>query len=77
MDMNYLKEFYDNNKKTFDDYELDINSLNDLVDYLCSTLKSNFQYDFGIDIDTNRLFNLEEKDNSTNKDNIESVELEK
>lgn len=77
MDMNYLKEFYDNNKKTFDDYELDINSLNDLVDYLCSTLKSNLQYDFGIDIDTNRLFNLEEKYNSTNKDNIESVELEK
>ena len=78
MNKDYLKEFYAAYKQTFEDYELDINSLDDLVDYLCSTIKSNLQYDFGIDLDTDKLFNLNTRDkNNINHIEIETEEMEK
>lgn len=65
MNKDYLKEFYVANKQKFEDYELDINSIDDLVDYLCATIKSNLQYDFGIDIDTDKLFELNTRDENS------------
>lgn len=62
MNKYYLTEFYNANKQKFEDYELDINSIDDLVDYLCATIKSNLQYDFDIDIDTDKLFELNIRD---------------
>lgn len=70
MNKDYLKEFYDANKQKFEDYELDINSMDDLVDYLCATIKSNLQYDFGMDIDTDKLFEL----NTRNENSINYYE---
>lgn len=65
MNKDYLKESYVANKQKFEDYELDINSIDDLVDYLCATIKSNLQYDFGIDIDTDKLFELNTRDENS------------
>lgn len=77
MNKDYLKEFYAANKQKFEDYELDINSFDDLVDYLCATIKSNLQYDLGIDIDTDKLFKLNTRcENSINHQEIEE-EIEK
>lgn len=77
MNKDYLKEFYVANKQKFEDYELDINSIDDLVDYLCATIKSNLQYDFGIDIDTDNLFELNTRDENSIKYPEREEEIEK
>ena len=47
MNKEYLKQFYENNKEVLLDSEQEINSFEDLVDYICTTISSNVQYDFG------------------------------
>lgn len=56
MNQDYLKKFYNDNKEKLLDNEQEINSLEDLIDYIKFTLASNIQYDFGIDIDLKQLF---------------------
>lgn len=56
MNQDYLKKFYNDNKGKFLDNEQEINSLEDLIDYIKFTIASNIQYDFGIDIDLKQLF---------------------
>lgn len=56
MNQDYLKNFYNDNKEKLLDNEQEINSLEDLIDYIKFTLASNIQYDFGIDIDLKQLF---------------------
>lgn len=56
MNQDYLKKFYNENKEKFLDNEQEINSLEDLIDYIKFTIVSNIQYDFGIDIDLKQLF---------------------
>lgn len=77
MNKDYLKEFYVANKQKFEDYELDINSIDDLVDYLCATIKSNLQYDFGMDIDTDKLFELNTRDENSINYPEKEEEIEK
>lgn len=57
----YLASFYEKNKNKLLESEQNINSLEDLVDYIYSTILSNIQYDFGIDIDLKELFECDEK----------------
>lgn len=57
----YLEDFYEKNKKNFLESEQDINSLEDLVDYIHSTISPNIQYDFGINIDLKELFECDTK----------------
>ena len=56
MNQDYLKKFYNENKEKFLDNEQEINSLEDLIDYIKFTIVSNIQYDFGIDFDLKQLF---------------------
>lgn len=58
MNKEYLKQFYENNKEVLLDSEQEINSFEDLVDYICTTISSNVQYDFGVNINTNKLLEM-------------------
>lgn len=62
MNIDYLKKFYEDNKKVFDDWNLNIKSVEDLKEFIEDTIVSNFQFDFNLDIDTKELFN-ESKNN--------------
>lgn len=70
----YLKDFYEKNKETLLESEQEINSLEDLIDYIHSTISSNIQYDFDLDIDIKQLF--EEKANTLDTKE-EDIEYEK
>jgi len=63
MNKEYLEEFYEINKEDILNGEEEINSFMEFVDYIKSTIKSNIQYDFNIDIDIEKLLDLEEKEN--------------
>ncbi len=62
MNLDYLRDFYDKNKEKFLESEDSIESFDDLVDYIEGTVSSNFEYDFHINVDVNKLFkNLTEE----------------
>jgi len=63
MNKEYLEEFYETNKEEILNGDEEINSFMEFVDYIKSTIKSNIQYDFHIDIDIEKLLNIEEKEN--------------
>lgn len=73
MNKAYLEDFYEKNKKKFLESEQEINSLKDLIDYIHSTISSNIQYDFDLDIDTEQLF----EKNTNSLDTKEEEEYEK
>ena len=56
MNKDYIKELFEENKEAFIDSELDIENPQDLEDVMISYITSNMQYDFDIDIDSNKLF---------------------
>lgn len=57
MNKEYLKKFYEENIEEFIDREVEVNSLDEFEDYLITNITSNLQYDFNLDIDTEKLFN--------------------
>ena len=59
MNKEYLKKIFEENKKEFLESEMDIDSPEDLEDVMISYITSNMQYDFDIDIDSNKLFSNE------------------
>lgn len=58
MNKKYLEEFYETNKKVLDDWEQNINSIDDLENYFKNILRSNLQFDFNLDVDTKKLFDI-------------------
>lgn len=72
MNKDYIKELFEENKEAFIDSELDIENPQDLEDVMISYITSNMQYDFDIDIDSNRLFsNAKVKDEISHDEEIE------
>lgn len=68
MNKEYIKELFEENKKTFLESGMDISNPNDLEEIMISYITSNMQYDFDIDVLEDRLFdrnaveqNLEEE----------------
>lgn len=59
MNKEYLEKFYEENKERLFDSGSEIGSVEDLTDYITSTISSNVQYDFDLIIDTNSLFSLD------------------
>ena len=57
MNKEYIKELFEKNKKIFMDYELDIDTPEDLENFMESIIISNMEYDFHIYPDVNKLFN--------------------
>lgn len=57
MNKEYIKEMFEEYKKTFDEYELEIETPEDLESFIESIIISNMQYDFHITPDTDKLFN--------------------
>lgn len=57
MNKEYIKELFEENKKIFMDYELDIDTPEDLENFMESIIISNMEYDFHIYPDVNKLFN--------------------
>ena len=56
MNSKYLEEIYEENKKVFNKCGLDICSCEDLKDFIVYEMESNFQFEFDIDINPNKLF---------------------
>lgn len=75
MNKEYIKELFEENKKTFEEYELDIETPEDLEEFMESIVISNMEYDFHIYPDVNKLFNK----NKENRKEItnEEVDIEK
>lgn len=72
MNKDYIKELFEENKEAFIDSELDIENPQDLEDVMISYITSNMQYDFDIDIDSNKLFsNAIVKDEISHDEEIE------
>ena len=63
MNKEYLEEFYEENKNALKDSEQEINGFMDFVEYIKATIKSNIQYDFNMDIDINKLLDIDEMEN--------------
>lgn len=63
MNKKYLEEFYEENKDSLLDSDQDINGFMDFVEYIKSTITSNIQYDFNLDIDINKLLDIDEMEN--------------
>ena len=63
MNKEYLEEFYEENKNVLRDNEQSMNGFMDLVEYIKTTIKSNIQYDFNLDIDINKLLDIDEMEN--------------
>ena len=63
MNKEYLEEFYEENKNVLKDSEQEINGFMDFVEYIKATIKSNIQYDFNMDIDINKLLDIDEMEN--------------
>lgn len=63
MNKEYLEEFYEENKDSLLDSDQDINGFMDFVEYIKSTITSNIQYDFNLDIDINKLLDINEMEN--------------
>ena len=56
MNMEYIKELFEENREVFLENGLDIENEEDLKDMMISYITSNMQYDFDIDIIEDRLF---------------------
>lgn len=67
MNKEYLKSFFEENKDTLMDDEIEINDFGDFEYYIIDTITSNIQYDFDLDIDIEKLFK---------KDNTPSIDIE-
>ena len=63
MNKEYLEEFYEQNKDSLIDSEQNINGFMDFVEYIKTTITSNIQYDFNLDIDVNKLLDIDEMEN--------------
>lgn len=63
MNKEYLEEFYEENKDSLLDSDQYINGFMDFVEYIKSTITSNIQYDFNLDIDINKLLDINEMEN--------------
>ena len=63
MNKEYLEEFYEENKNTLKDSEQEIKGFMDFVEYIKDTITSNIQYDFNLDIDVNKLLEIDEMEN--------------
>ena len=63
MNKEYLEEFYEENKNVLRDNEQNINGFMDFVEYIKTIIKSNIQYDFNLDIDINKLLDIDEMEN--------------
>ncbi len=75
MNKEYIKELFEENKKIFMDYELDIDTPEDLENFMESIIISNMEYDFHIYPDVNKLFN---KPNEITKEiSNEEMDIEK
>ncbi len=75
MNKEYIKELFEKNKKIFMDYELDIDTPEDLENFMESIIISNMEYDFHIYPDVNKLFN---KPNEITKEiSNEEMDIEK
>ncbi len=59
MNKQYLKEIFENNKEEFINGEQELSSIEELKDYIRETISSNILYDFNIDIDLNKLFEID------------------
>ena len=57
MNKEYIKEMFEEHKETFKEYELEIETPEDLENFIESIVVSNMQYDFHITPDTDKLFN--------------------
>jgi len=57
MNKEYIKEMFEEYKETFKEYELEIETPEDLENFIESIVVSNMQYDFHITPDTDKLFN--------------------
>lgn len=67
----YLANFYEKNKEALLESEQNINSQEELIDYIHSTVSSNILYDFGIDIDLKELFKGDKKILEAKEEEIE------
>ena len=75
MNKEYIKELFEENKNIFMDYELDIDTPEDLENFMESIIISNMEYDFHIYPDVNKLFN---KPNEITKEiSNEEMDIEK
>ena len=75
MNKEYIKELFEKNKNIFMDYELDIDTPEDLENFMESIIISNMEYDFHIYPDVNKLFN---KPNEITKEiSNEEMDIEK
>lgn len=63
MNKEYLEEFYNLNKENFLNSESEIESFDELVDYVETTITSNIEYDFHLSIDIDKLLNSRENVN--------------
>ena len=63
MNKEYLEEFYEQNKDSLLDSDQNINGFMDFVEYIKTTIASNIQYDFNLDIDVNKLLDIDEMEN--------------
>jgi len=57
MNKEYIKEMFEEHKETFKEYELEIETPEDLENFIESIVVSNMQYDFHITPDADKLFN--------------------
>ena len=55
MNKEYIQEFYQKNKKKLNESYLGIKSVKDLEHYIETTITSNIQWDFNLDIDYDKL----------------------
>lgn len=63
MNKEYLAEFYEQNKDSLLDSDQNINCFMDFIEYIKTTITSNIQYDFNLDIDVNKLLDIDEMEN--------------
>lgn len=56
MNINYLKQIFEENKENFIESELDIYNEYDLKDFINEIITSNLEYDFDVSINPDKLF---------------------
>lgn len=72
MNKKYIKEIFEENKENLIDSEYEIESPEELESMIESYITSNLQFDFHINIDLDKLFNLDnEKIIETKQEDIE------
>ena len=61
MNLNYLNDFFISNKKAFLDSEFSISSYDDLLSYILDLVSCNILFDYGVNIDLYKLFNIKKE----------------